>query len=179
MQLIPHPRSTYPRPLAIECDVFRANFTIGIQFVLHGRLDRLVIPESGEQEQRDDLWRHTCFEAFILPAGGEAYHEFNMAPSRAWAAYRFSSYRDGMEPSFLEPATLIHVEHGIHTLTQAAILDFGDDRPLHGALEIGLSAVIESGDGPKSFWALAHPDGPPDFHNRDCFVAHLPPVEAP
>ena len=176
MQLIAHPRSSYPRPLAIECDLFRANFTIGIQFVLHGRLDRLVIPEPGEPQRRDDLWRHTCFEAFILPAGGEAYHEFNMAPSRAWAAYRFSSYRDGMEPSILEPL-IDHVEYGIDRLTQVAILDFGDDRPVQGALEVGLSAVIESADGSKSYWALAHGEGPPDFHNHDCFTAHLPPVE--
>jgi hypothetical protein len=177
MQLVPHPRSTYPRPLAIECEVSRSNFIIAIQFVLRGRLDRLVIPEPGEQEQRDDLWRHTCFEAFIRPAGGDAYHEFNMAPSRAWAAYRFSSYRDGMEHSVLEP--LIQVQHGIHTLTQVALIDYGDDRPLQGALEVGLSAVIESADGSKSYWALAHGDGAPDFHDRNCFKAHLPPVEQP
>ena len=175
MELIPHPRSKFPRPLAIECELSRDNFMIGIQFTLIGRLDLLVIPEPGEQMRRDDLWRHTCFEAFILPADGEIYHEFNMAPSRAWAAYRFSSYRDGMEHSFLEPL-IHHVEHGPQSLTQFALLDFGDDKPLRGALKVGLSAVIESADGSKSYWALAHGDGPPDFHNRDCFVADLPPV---
>jgi hypothetical protein len=177
--LVPHPRSTFPRPLAIECKVFRDNFAIGIQFVLQGLLDRLVIPELGEQVQRDDLWRHTCFEAFVRPAGGDDYHEINLAPSRAWAAYRFGAYRDGMTPSFLEPATLIHVEQGLHSLTLAALLDMGDDRLLRGELDVGLSAVIEATDGSKSYWALAHGAGPPDFHNRDCFVARLPSVEAP
>ena len=176
MQLIPHPRSSYPRPLTVECSISRDNFAIMIQFNLQGRLDRLIIPEAGEQDRRDDLWRHTCFEAFIRPAGGKAYHEFNMAPSRAWAAYRFSEYRECMEPSFLEPL-IGHVERGIDTLTQIASIDLGDDRPLRGALEIGLSAVIESADLSKSYWALAHSDGPPDFHNPDCFVARLPPVE--
>ena len=46
-------------------------------------------------------------------------------------------------------------------------------------LAIALAAVIEEVGGHKSYWALAHPDGPPDFHNRDCFIAHLPPVTAP
>ena len=178
MQLIPHPRSSFPRPLAIECEIFRDVYTIAVRFTLAGRLDLLVIPETGEQLRRDDLWRHTCFEAFILPAEGEGYHEYNMAPSRAWASYRFSSYRDGMEESFIEPL-IQHVEQETHKLTQLAILDFGDDEPLQGPLKVGLSAVIESSDGSKSYWALAHPDGPPDFHNRDCFVALLPPVEAP
>ena len=43
---------------------------------------------------------------------------------------------------------------------------------------MNLTAVIEEAGGVKSYWALAHPDGPPDFHNRDCFIAHLPPVDA-
>ena len=40
-------------------------------------------------------------------------------------------------------------------------------------LHLGLSAVIEAMDGTKSYWALAHAPGPPDFHNRDCFTARL------
>jgi hypothetical protein len=39
---------------------------------------------------------------------------------------------------------------------------------------LGLTAVIEAVDGSKSFWALEHPAGSPDFHNADCFVARLP-----
>jgi hypothetical protein len=179
LHLIPHPRSTFPRPLAIECQLFRANFMIGLRFVLHANLDHLVIPEPGDQVQRDDLWRHSCFEAFIRPAGGQAYHEINLAPSRAWAAYRFQSYRDGMAPSFLEPIGPIQVDYGPHMLTQTSMLDYGDDRALRGELEVGLSAVIEATDGSKSYWALAHGEGAPDFHNADCFVARLPSVEAP
>ena len=39
---------------------------------------------------------------------------------------------------------------------------------------VGISAVIEARDGTKSYWALAHAPGPPDFHNPDCFIATLP-----
>lgn len=41
---------------------------------------------------------------------------------------------------------------------------------------MGLSAIIEEESGLKSYWALAHASGPPDFHNSACFVATLPPM---
>ena len=176
LHLFPHSSSSHPRPLSIECEISRATLGIGIEFTIHGMLDRLEIPEPGEPERRDGLWRHTCFEAFLRPAGGTTYHEFNMAPSRAWAVYRFDDYREGFSQSLVEPAMAIHVESGVRLMKQFALLDFGDDPPLQGPLEVGLSAVVEATDGSKSYWALAHPDGPPDFHNPACFIATLPPI---
>lgn len=38
---------------------------------------------------------------------------------------------------------------------------------------MGLSAIIETNDGTKSYWALRHPPGKPDFHHRDCFALEL------
>jgi hypothetical protein len=40
----------------------------------------------------------------------------------------------------------------------------------------GVSAVIEEANGAKSYWALAHPPGKPDFHHPDCFRLELPPA---
>ena len=33
--------------------------------------------------------------------------------------------------------------------------------------------VIETVDGERSYWALAHPAGQPDFHHRDSFTLAL------
>jgi hypothetical protein len=41
---------------------------------------------------------------------------------------------------------------------------------------MGLSAVIEEVDGTRSYWALAHPPGDPDFHHPACFGIELPPA---
>ena len=41
----------------------------------------------------------------------------------------------------------------------------------------GLNAVIEEADGTRSYWALAHPPGDPDFHHPDCFAFDLPPPD--
>ena len=43
-----------------------------------------------------------------------------------------------------------------------------------GPCRLALSAVIEERTGAKSYWALAHPDGRPDFHADAGFVAMLP-----
>ncbi len=43
-------------------------------------------------------------------------------------------------------------------------------------VQAGISAVIEETDGTKSYWALAHPPGKPDFHHADCFALELEPA---
>lgn len=42
---------------------------------------------------------------------------------------------------------------------------------------VGISAVIEKTDGTKSYWALAHPEGKPDFHHPACFAGTLEPPQ--
>ena len=44
----------------------------------------------------DELWQHTCFEAFVRASSGSEYYEFNFSPSTQWAVYRFTDYRNGM-----------------------------------------------------------------------------------
>jgi hypothetical protein len=44
---------------------------------------------------------------------------------------------------------------------------------LTASCEIGLSAVLHETDETKSYWALAHPPGNPDFHHPDCFALNL------
>jgi hypothetical protein len=39
---------------------------------------------------------------------------------------------------------------------------------------VGLAAVVEETSGHRSYWALAHPPGKPDFHHADCFTLEVP-----
>jgi hypothetical protein len=50
------------------------------------------------------------------------------------------------------------------------------DLPADAPWRLGLSAVIEDRSGQKSYWALAHPPGRPDFHHEDCFALELTPA---
>ena len=40
-----------------------------------------AFPHPVGVDAADTLWKHTCFEAFVAPADGPGYHEFNFSPS--------------------------------------------------------------------------------------------------
>ena len=127
----------------------------------------VALPNPEEPGRADQLWRTTCFEAFI---GGEAgsYTELNFAPSGQWASYDFDAPRRGMRNS----ATQGEVWLGGGEDWIAVEAAISGQCPSNAKL--GLSAVIEETDGTKSYWALAHCAEQPDFHDPDCFVARLP-----
>ena len=53
-------------------------------------------------------------------------------------------------------------------------MKFGLDRlPPSGDWSVAITAVFEFDDGQKSYWALAHAPGKPDFHHPDGFVLDL------
>ena len=173
--LEPHPQSTIPN-IRIEAEAKRGPAgRLALRYFVSGDLDEVVIPIAARQARRDGLWQHSCFEAFIRLSDGLAYYELNFSPAREWAAYRFSSHRAGMIEADL-PAPQIVVEPNAGRLTVEAQMDLGFELATAPApWRLGLSAVIETRDGARSFWALAHPPGDPDFHHRDCFALELPP----
>ena len=117
------------------------------------------------------MWQHTCFEAFARGSSGTAYYEFNFAPSTLWAAYRFDGYRSGMAVADEINAPRIDVQSNAgHFMLNASLNALPDD----AIWRLGLSAVIEETNGRKSYWALTHPPGKPDFHHADSFALELP-----
>lgn len=134
--------------------------------------DGLAIPEPRSSGRADNLWQRTCCELFLKPAGGEGYFEFNLSPSGQWAAYSFDDYRVGMRATKLPVDPHIELERQGEAFVLKADVDLA--AILAGELMIGLSAVIEEVDGTKSYWALRHPPGAPDFHHPDCFALQLP-----
>jgi hypothetical protein len=125
------------------------------------------LPSPSSPARADELWRHTCFEAFLRAPDG-SYLEFNFAPSTQWAAYRFSGYRAGMA---LEPiaAPKIWTKREPARFELQVELDAGF-LALASPWRLALAAVIEEIGGAKSYWALAHAPGKPDFHHLDAFA---------
>lgn len=151
---------------------------LSLGFTLTGDLDRLAIPDPGLPERSDGLWEHTCFEAFLTGVEDEAYQEVNLSPSTAWAAYTFQRYREGGEraPS-IEPRTMVlRKDHrlDVHALLR---LDPAFAANHGGTLHLGLTAVVETKQGDRSYWALQHPSAQPDFHLRASFTLELLPWE--
>ena len=67
-----------------------------LRYNLEADMSRLRVGAEVVPGPVDGLWKHTCFEAFILPGESRCYYEFNFSPSTQWAAYGFSGYRSGM-----------------------------------------------------------------------------------
>lgn len=133
--------------------------------------ERLVVPSFAGKGRADDLWRTTCFEVFIRAGPGEGYLELNLSPSERWNAYAFARYREGMAESPMprEPDCAMRVGRSL-AIFDAAVPRAGLPPP---GWQFGLSAVIEEEGGVKSYWAVAHPEGKPDFHHPACFAATL------
>jgi hypothetical protein len=165
-----HPDCRCDALARIDAQIARPDATVLlVEYSVAGNLNDLVLPPAAAPARADRLWLHTCFEAFVRPAGVDSYFEFNFAPSTQWAAYRFDLYREGMKAAEIAPPRL-EVERAAQRLVLRARLTLPDK----GTWRLGLSAVIEETNGRKSYWALAHPPGKPDFHHSDCFALELP-----
>lgn len=175
--LKPHPDTPGPA-IRIDVEVRRPRIpAVSLRYVLSGEVSRVLLPESVRPSRADELWRTTCFEAFIKKPGG-GYGELNIAPTGQWAAYEFTGYREGMRghPGVEKRDSRREQDETRFSLAGTFDLDrmIGDQpRPWR----MGLSAVIEDIDGGISYWALAHPPGKPDFHHPDSFALTLPPPE--
>jgi hypothetical protein len=169
-----HPDSRCSAVTRIDVDVARpATGRLLLSYIVGGEISDLRLPPVTTSARADELWRHTCFEAFIRPAPGDAYYEFNFAPSTEWATYGFTGYRDGMRIAQEIAATWIDAQTAPQCYSLRAALDLPDAFP-ESTFRLGLSAVVEEVGGNKSYWALAHPHGKPDFHHPNCFVYELP-----
>jgi hypothetical protein len=206
-----HPASPPPPDLRVEVQRLAPDDPLRplrLCFELHADPAALRLPAplaSGAPTRTDGLWRHTCFEAFLAApapsatsttAGADTgsdtgqvrvpYVEYNLAPSGAWAAYRFDGYRAGMrpEPLVVEPRVVASLSGRVLRFDVALAWP----TPLPGAPpeahdaptaaaggtrwqgRLGLSAVIEAADGKLSYWALHHPAALADFHNGEGFT---------
>jgi hypothetical protein len=172
-----HPSRRHETVRAIQVLVRRsASAELQMTFRLDGDLRQISIPPPSVPRVATDLWKHTCFEAFIAVEGQSAYHEFNFAPSGEWAVYAFSGYRNGgpLAIQMMRPQIAVRSAGSRLELDCIIRLDRLSAVHSHASLRVGLSAVIEASDG-LSYWALCHPADKPDFHHADGFALVLEP----
>ncbi len=148
------------------------NGDLRLHYVLDAPENALRIPPPAEPTATDGLWQHTCCEAFIAAVDEPTYREFNFSPSGQWAAYDFADYRQRNEAWQAGQAPRIAFQEtgAVRTLTAdlpAALLPAG-------AARLGLTVVLETRDGEKSYWALTHAGAQPDFHLAASFTLPLP-----
>ena len=171
--LIPHPQSAAGCVDRIDARVARSAGALAFGYRVLGDLSRIRVPQPRSARRAEELWRHTCFEAFVSANDSGPYYEFNFSPSGEWAVYSFRGYRDraplldveAPEIGFRHNATLFEFDARVAVQTLAALRA--------PQLKIGLAAVIEEKEGVRHYWALRHPPGKPDFHHADNFMLEL------
>ena len=171
MHLISHPAHSPGAITSVDAYVTRATNGLMLSYTVTGDIDELVLPAKSEPGRAEDLWQTTCFELF-LRGDGPAYREYNFSSSGEWAAYAFDSHREGRREI---PATItIATDGDAETLNLSAslITDLDD------VVCLAPTAVIEDRSGHKSYWAIAHHAGPPDFHHDACFALRLADIGA-
>src|SRR3954470_11479759 len=121
--LVPHPASP-PSPVReIRVRVERDGSCLLLDYLLTGEIGELLLPAPRDPGPADELWRHTCFEAFVGRKASSEYVEYNFSPSQAWAAYRFSAYRTDMRKDGLGIAPKFGIQTGVDTLRVTASVE--------------------------------------------------------
>jgi hypothetical protein len=200
LSLRPHPDTPCGPLTGIEVEVARIRpLKLQLRYVLIGNYRKVRLKLRG-QDRGEELWRHTCFEAFVRVGSEESYLEYNLAPTGDWAAYRFERYREGMVPAKEVGSSIVDSQRRTEPLARdrrALLKQAGFDtlerfEPSFFSLKaelsfsnamglavvepwhVGLSTIVEENNGRISYWALAHPPGKPDFHDPACFALELP-----
>ena len=157
--------------ITVEVDSLTSDLLV-LYYRISGDIDRLLLPAQAGSKFQDELWRHTCLEAFIGFPDSDEYFEFNFSPSSQWAVYRFDGYRQGMTALQPTPAPRIICRRRDDQLEVDVDVHLGAIPELASAreLQLAVAAVMEDDHGRISYWALAHPPGKPDFHHRDGFT---------
>jgi len=151
---------------------------LALTYLIAGDLARMEIPPHASPRVGEPLWRHTCCEVFIACHGQTAYHEFNFAPSGAWAGYAFTRYRQGAPLTATAESPLaaeVSARKAANQLELRVSIRLDRLSSLHprAKLSLAVSTVIEDRDGALSYWAICHPPGRPDFHHPDAFALQL------
>jgi hypothetical protein len=182
VELTCHPRTRAEAVRTIHADLLRApDGRLRLTYVLAGDIARIRVPPFRGPHSGTELWRHTCFEAFIAADGAAAYHELNLAPSGAWAALAFRRYREAepVAPEVPTPHIVVRTTPDRLVLDALVAVDGLSPAYAHAPLRLALATVVEETSGAASYWSLHHPAGGPDFHHTDAFVLRLePPVAA-
>jgi len=172
--LIPFPAPSVP-DLTIKGKLLRQNNLLSIHFAINGKLENIVLPPlSAIPTRKDELWKTTCFEFFLAVKDLPQYWEFNMSPSWDWNIYHMDAYR---RIGFREETSIqrLQFEMQRHTndfLLHAAV-DLNPIIRVEQILEVGVTAVIQTNEGSKMYWALVHPALEADFHLRESFILAL------
>ena len=172
--LIPFSVPPRPQSLAIEGEVSRQAGELNLIFAVQGDISRLWLPKiSPFACRQDNLWQTTCFECFVREPHHKNYWEMNLSPNGDWNVYHFTDYRENMR----QEDTVFCLQASSQKTPSSYLLycRLRDIPPLQAniPLQLGISCILNSYEGEKSYWALCHGGSQPDFHLASSFTLYV------
>lgn len=158
------------RPWQLQVAAHWQGDCLTLRYLLQGPLELLRLPPALAAPTRcDNLWQHTCLEAFVAIPGAAPYWEVNLSPSGAWNLYRLAGYRHELQPEPACRSLAISCRTEADAFTLEARVPLPRILQASHQLQLGLCAVLEDREGELSYWALHHPGSSADFHDRSGF----------
>lgn len=173
--LVPFDEKDLDSDVTLEVIIKRSNKQLTISYILNGNINKIILPKRTKQPKRlDSLWKSTCFEAFFALDKEPGYWELNISPSGDWNIYRFEGYRQGQVEANINSISyemnqsedFVKLTASID-LTQLNLSQFGEP------FAMSVTAVLESKNHAKSYWAVKHAGKNPDFHLRQSFCIRI------
>lgn len=173
LQLSPHPAFPISFPITVSVDYQWKKQNLRISFYAQGDTSQIKGLSNSKtlQSRKNELWKTTCFEAFLKPKTQEHYWEINLNSSGDWNFYFLEAYRKN-----LIEETQAHVSSFQATLTKGIFhLEIETYLPFlnHESIWISPCVILESQKGEKSYWSIHHPESQPNFHASGSFVHEL------
>lgn len=174
-RLLPFENSQHSDPFHVSAKMTIDSDGVGItlDFQVDGPIKNLKLPPLDKACLRaDNLWQSTCFEAFlsITQNPDSPYFEVNIAPDGRWNLYQLTSYRQNLLPVANIPMPAIQVDASELTYKLQARWQHLSPEVFNHSFHVGLTVILESQKGEKSYWALAHKSPQADFHNKASFT---------
>lgn len=190
--LVPHPArhsaATSFGEVSVRARALRSGDGLAFEYELICEAQAVVLPEDVSaalaqdgRKRKDDLWKTTCWEAFVGTPGDSGYVEFNFSPFGPWNAYQFRAYREGMAQADVAIGDA-SVRASLGPNGRSGLTWLFDVRAegklsFAGPLEVSLTAVLGGSSSNILHLALAHAGETPDFHLRASFIDRLQPVD--
>ena len=175
--LIPFEPTSAPK-ISLEAELNQNDQSLFLSFRIHQGLEQLDLGSSTPKKERViKLWEKTCFEFFIKNSSGN-YVEFNFSPSFEWNCFSFTKRGDNLIEweKMKRPDTdiLLSIDHFllmVEIKKEYFPKNFFDGETRE--LNCSITSVIKEKNGELSYWALAHADTRPNFHDFRSFIGSI------
>ncbi len=139
---------------------------IEVLFKWQDKSKQIIFAEGPVAGRFHELWKQTCFEAFVQPVGDSKYFEINLNTHKAWNVYEFENYREPQPPVECAAADVIDVQ--IKEDFLRARIKF--NKMEFKKLKVSLCAVLNLKETGTTYWSFQHVDAKPNFHHFGSFV---------